>query len=409
MLIKCPECELQVSDKALNCPHCGYPLKKQPPSQRVSKKHRRLPNGFGQISKITGNLRKPYRAMVTIGKTDEGKPICNLLQPEAYFETYNDAYQALLEYNRNPYTFSSMITVEELYDKWMKANESNISAVRRNQMRSAWNYCGLVKNIKVLELRPRHIRQCIEEGTAVVHGTKRHTTPAIQTLIKVMFNKMLDYAVEYELIDKNYARTFAAPRNIQKEAEENCKNHIPYTDEEISILWSNTNYQDVDMILIQCYTGLRPKELELMETANINLDQGIMIGGVKTKAGKDRIIPIHPKIAKFIQKYYERAVNLDSKYLFMVESGFHKVKRDYMPFNYLKYKYSLSKIVQDLGLNPEHRPHDGRAHFITMAKKYQMDEYAIKRIVGHAINDITEEVYTQRTIDWLKTKIEKIK
>ena len=27
MLIKCPECELQVSDKAINCPHCGYPLK----------------------------------------------------------------------------------------------------------------------------------------------------------------------------------------------------------------------------------------------------------------------------------------------------------------------------------------------------------------------------------------------
>ena len=25
-LIKCPECELQVSDKAITCPHCGYPL-----------------------------------------------------------------------------------------------------------------------------------------------------------------------------------------------------------------------------------------------------------------------------------------------------------------------------------------------------------------------------------------------
>ncbi|MEQ2827819.1 MAG: zinc-ribbon domain-containing protein [Anaerobutyricum hallii] len=25
-LIKCPECELQVSDKALSCPHCGFPL-----------------------------------------------------------------------------------------------------------------------------------------------------------------------------------------------------------------------------------------------------------------------------------------------------------------------------------------------------------------------------------------------
>ena len=29
MLIICPECELQVSDKAINCPHCGYPMKGQ--------------------------------------------------------------------------------------------------------------------------------------------------------------------------------------------------------------------------------------------------------------------------------------------------------------------------------------------------------------------------------------------
>ncbi|NLD50518.1 MAG: zinc ribbon domain-containing protein, partial [Clostridiaceae bacterium] len=27
MLTKCPECELQISDKAISCPHCGYPLR----------------------------------------------------------------------------------------------------------------------------------------------------------------------------------------------------------------------------------------------------------------------------------------------------------------------------------------------------------------------------------------------
>ena len=71
MLIKCPECNLQVSDHAIACPHCGYPLqttaaKKQRTKQRRRKK---LPNGFGQISEIkTGNLYKPFRAMVTVGK-----------------------------------------------------------------------------------------------------------------------------------------------------------------------------------------------------------------------------------------------------------------------------------------------------------------------------------------------------
>ena len=43
-----------------------------------------------------------------------------------------------------------------------------------------------------------------------------------------------------------------------------------------------------------------------------------------------------------------------------------------------------------------------------IAKKYKLDEYAIKRIVGHAISDITESVYTERDIEWLHEEISKI-
>ena len=61
MLEKCPECELPVSDKAVICPHCGYPLKEfsqKSPPRKKSAKRRGLPNGFGQITKIEGkNLR----------------------------------------------------------------------------------------------------------------------------------------------------------------------------------------------------------------------------------------------------------------------------------------------------------------------------------------------------------------
>ena len=53
MLIVCPECELQVSDKAINCPHCGYPMKIKTKYKRPTKK-KRLPNGFGQITEIKG-------------------------------------------------------------------------------------------------------------------------------------------------------------------------------------------------------------------------------------------------------------------------------------------------------------------------------------------------------------------
>ena len=114
MLIQCPECELQVSDKASSCPHCGYPMKpsvKRKPRSKNNKR-RRLPNGFGQISEIKNrNLRNPFRAMVTVGKTPEGKPICKPLKPESYFHTYNDAYAALVEYSKNTYDLGPAITV----------------------------------------------------------------------------------------------------------------------------------------------------------------------------------------------------------------------------------------------------------------------------------------------------------
>lgn len=55
-----------------------------------------------------------------------------------------------------------------------------------------------------------------------------------------------------------------------------------------------------------------------------------------------------------------------------------------------------------------HRAHDPRVQFITQAKKFGVDEYAIKYIVGHQISDITERVYTKRDAEWLKNEIEKI-
>lgn len=75
---------------------------------------------------------------------------------------------------------------------------------------------------------------------------------------------------------------------------------------------------------------------------------------------------------------------------------------------YDKLRPRFEKIKGIVNLNTLYRCHDGRIHFITMAKKHSVDEYAIKYMVGHAIDDVTEKVYTKRDLDWLKTEIEKI-
>ena len=79
MLTACPECKSQVSDKAMMCPHCGYPLdsKEVQKVRRNTKKRMKLPNGFGQITEIKDrNLRTPFRAMVTIRRNTKNKMRC---------------------------------------------------------------------------------------------------------------------------------------------------------------------------------------------------------------------------------------------------------------------------------------------------------------------------------------------
>ena len=168
-LMKCPECELQVSDKAISCPHCGYPLKDpdQPKGRgKARPKHRRLPNGFGSITELKGrNLRNPFWARVCVGKSAYGKPILKSLKPKAYFRTYNDAYAALCEYNKNPYDLDNDMTIYELYDKWTDVYLKNASDTYARTISSAWAYCSSVYDMRAKDLRARHIKGCMECGS----------------------------------------------------------------------------------------------------------------------------------------------------------------------------------------------------------------------------------------------------
>lgn len=413
MLIMCEECNLQVSDKAISCPHCGYPMQpnaKTRKSINKKNKHRRLPNGFGQISEIKNqNLRNPFRAMVTVGKDSNGRPICRPLKPKSYFPTYNDAYAALIEHNKNPYDLDLSITVMELYEKWtenyFKTLKSN-SSVRT--ITAAWAYCSSVYDMRAIDLRARHIKGCMEEGTTVIKGEVHHPTAGIKSRIKSVFNLMLDYALEYEIVDKNYARTFNISNDIIQEKEKMKRGHIPFKEEEMQLLWDNVNSKlYVDVILIQCYSGWRPQELGLIRLENVDLDNWTFRGGMKTSAGTNRIVPIHSKIRPLVQKKYQEARSIGSEYLINCTDG--HTHRGSIMFTYDKYQSRFIKIRDELKLNTLHRAHDGRMHFVTAAKKYGVDEYAIKYMVGHAITDVTEKVYTKRELDWLKSEIEKIK
>lgn len=410
MLIKCPECELPVSDKASTCPHCGFPLQpniKPRKPRNKNNKRRRLPNGFGQISEIKNrNLRNPFRAMISVGKDSNGRPICKPLKPESYFPTYNDAYAALVEYNKNPYDLEPSITVKELYERWLPEHEKTIKSTRA--LESAWSYCTAVYDMRVKDLRARHVKGCMEEGTSTYRGQTRTPSASMKNQIKSLFNLMLDYALEYELVDRNYSRTFNLSEETIKEIVTVKQEHIPFTDEEMDLLWQHVDDKMmVDVLLVQCYSGWRPQEIGLLELKDVDLENWTFSGGMKTDAGTGRVVPIHSRIRYLVERKYKEAQEMGSLYLFNYVNPNARLKSTAL--TYARYQKGFGMIRDELKLNPEHRPHDGRKHFVTMAKKYGIDEYAIKYMVGHKISDITEKVYTQREFEWLKTEIEKIK
>ena len=405
MLKNCPECNGLVSDKADFCPHCGYKEAKIRSPAKKRNKHVRLPNGFGRITKLNNpNLRNKYRVMVTVGRDEEGRYLAKLLKPKAYFATYNEAYEALVEYHKDPTDLMNDMTVKELYEKWLEEyvkHSNNKSA--RSAMNATFKYCSSIYDMRVVDIRTRHLKTCIEEGSVPVKGEKnkgkvKTASDVTKKKIKILFNMLFDYAVEYEIMDKNYARTFGVSKPGITNSSDTA--HVPFNSDEIKVILKNIpNVPYADAILIQCYTGLRPQELVSIKVADVNLSDWFITGGMKTKAGTGRLVPIHPAIRELVKKRYDAARSINSE-MFFSENG------ESIP--YVKYWSRFRRAISIMKLDPNHKPHDPRTTFATMAKKYDMNEYILKLILGHAITDITEKYYTRRSPEDLMNEILKL-
>lgn len=396
-LLKCPECTHDVSDKALTCPNCGYPMN-LPTSTKPrirNGKPTKLPNGFGTIYKMSGKRSKPYRAMKTDKwiidpVTGKSKQIRSTI---GYYQSREDAMIALANYNENPYDIKAdSITFSEVYEKWSEnyfPTLSNPSSVRT--VTAAYAYCNGLYDMRMKDIKVSHL-----EGTIL----NAQVGDSTKSRIKSLFNMMYKYAVAHDIVEKDYASVMFANGNPIKHSR--AKEVIPFSQEEIFLLWDNLdNIAFADMILIGIYSGWRPQELAILKVADIDLEAGTMLGGLKTDAGKNRIVPIHPLIRPLIENRIQEATAMQSEFLFNDANG---QQGTYMTYD--KYRKRFEKVMKYLKLT--HRPHETRHTFITKAKACNVDEYILKLIVGHAIDDITEKVYTHRTIDQLRAEMEKI-
>ena len=371
-------------------------------------------NGEGSIS--YDRRRKRYRAKVTIGwelneKTGRTKQIVKTIGSN--YKTKGEASRALSDYLKNPYNLNDKdITFSQLYKIWFEEflTEDHISLKYR--IKAAYRYCSSIYNKKIREITILDMKNCIYKGTAECtrgknKGEQCFASPQTKESIKYLFNHLFAYATEARLIERNYAKDFSLDKKIEKEKLENHKEKIPFTEEEMNKLWKSIDFVPFsDMIIYACYSGWRPTELITIKLEDVNLEDEYIKGGIKTKAGKNRIVPIHPFVKDIIIKYYNEAKSVNSDFLFNDLNS-----KCGIGLSYDQYLSRFSKVMTQLKFRKDITPHYTRHTFITKAKSREvnMNEYILKLIVGHNIGDITEHIYTHREIEDLKEEMNKIK
>ena len=340
----------------------------------------RSPNGFGSVFKLKGRRRRPWIARVTTGWADNGK---QLFQPVGYFTTKQEAMTALALHRVSPVSPRAGIALAELYNEWSAGKYRKISKSTENNYRAAWLHIKPLEKAKFADLRTGHwqavIDRCADDGLSRSSLEK----------IRVLAVMLCDYAIKNDIATKNYAKFVELPR-----AEKTKKDR--FTDLEIKQLEKQADIPWVDTVLILIYTGMRISEMLGLTRFNVNLEQQVITGGVKTDAGKDRVIPIHPKILKYFKQRYDQA----GAALVCDDQG--------RPLTAKRYREKMYyPALEACGIR-QLTPHKCRHTFCSLLAERGADTLNIQKLAGHADYAFTANEYSHPEIEALRREIAKI-
>lgn len=345
------------------------------------RKDLRLPNNYGGVVYLGENRRKPFGARITIGFEPKGEKdgVMQYRQKYKYlgfFEKRTQALECLIEFNKNPYDMKNQrLTFKDVYTDWSSKHYNRVSENTIKSYKTAFNKCEKIHDVYFVDLKTKQLQDVIDGASS-----------SIAKSIKLLLGLIYKYALRHEIVSKNYAEFLELPKNEKKQLPR------PFSKNDIDKLWSMEGNENVDMLLILLFSGMRIGELLILENENIHLEERYIIGGIKTQAGTDRIIPIH----KEIEHIFKRNIFQGQKYLFFNRNGKAKA--------YTNVHKKTAELLKWAGIN--HTFHDARHTFISQSQRLGIDNLTLKRIVGHSDKDITEH-YTHKSKEDLIKAIDK--
>lgn len=280
----------------------------------------------------------------------------------------------------------SIPTFYEIWEKERDRLKDTRSTSWFNTMNTAAKHLKPIHDMRVNIIKANDIQKCFDIQMNIGSGESKLLN------MKNICNIVYRHALKEKYITKDDDPTpyieyiSTAGKRVQRRV---------FTKQEILKLIEDQ--QDISkIILIFIFTGLRPSELLNINRDNIHIEERYMIGGIKTKAGMNRIIPIHDILIPIIQYFL---INYDYKFLCYPRKA---------QYSYDTYREQFHDTMKNLGFDHQ-EPYDTRHTFATLAKTARVDEGVRRLILGHDRKDVTDKRYTHEPLEFLLEEINKIK
>lgn len=336
--------------------------------------------------KLSGRRKNPFQVRANTRIDQNGYPAYDVI---GCYPDRVSAEIALAEYNKAPYDPKNRKKLfSEVFASWYQwkyktaLNAPGAKTSSQNCMIAAYKKCPSLHNMTMWDIRTQDMQDILDQ-TSFSHAMLEH--------IRNLFRQMYKYAAQYELVAKDYSQY----TRITKEDDDT--QGVPFTREELSLLWQHKEAPFVDTVLIYCYCGFRINELARMPLEDINLDNRTFTGGLKNRYSRNRTVPIHSAIYGMVQR------RLDGNFKSLIyHDGIKAISEP-------KYREYFNTALQSCGIQAVHTPHDCRHTFNILLDNAGVDRVTRYKLMGHKGQDINENVYTHKDLRQLREAVEAIK